>query len=129
MAPWEGHPPKGITSLALCCGFVARCCTYHILEHCSATRLVQKRFKCQIHFNCICCTIMESWYVLFIVAVEKTWFLDKGPFHPQTCRSTFLGLETSIFSYVCNCLYYTWLSQFNSQVLQKNLPLSDCRWK
>lgn len=28
--------------------------------------------------------------------VAKTWVLDNGPFHPQICRSTFLGLETSI---------------------------------
>lgn len=29
--------------------------------------------------------------------VAKTCVLDNGPFHPQTCRSTLLGLETNIF--------------------------------
>lgn len=107
-------------------------CIYHILEHCNATRMAQKKimsnsFKLHLlhHLGILMCIYSGS----RLQGVEKTWVLDNGPFHSQSYRNTFLGLETSVFSYVCNCLYYTWLSQFNSQVLQKNLPLSDCRWK
>lgn len=113
--------------------FSTPCSIFHILEHCNATRLAQKRFKCRFLFNSICCTVMESWCVIYsgsrLQGIEKTWVLDNGPFHPQTCRSTFLGLETSYFLVMYATAFITPGYQFSSQVLQKNLPLSDCRWK
>lgn len=69
---------------------------------------------------------------VFIVAVEKTDHFI------LTCRSIFLGLKTSIFSYVCNCLSYKHLVitiQFSGVAekstsfrLQMEITVKKCRY-
>lgn len=103
------------------------CSTPHIsrvLKHCNATRPARNLIHCPWRTISVC--IIYSGSRPHAVGKRGPW---KQTISPWLVGVHFLVSRSVCFSYVCNCLYHTWLSQFNSQVLQKNLPLSDCRWK